>query len=86
MSAWYHYYKKTKFVVKEGSLEFSVTLFCSFAGVAVIMLMIRRLKFFGGGELGGPKKYRYVSSFLFLLLWIVYLVLSGLENYCHINV
>jgi solute carrier family 8 (sodium/calcium exchanger) len=87
MSAWYHYFNKGgKFVVEKGSLEFSVALFCSFAAVAVIMLMIRRLKVFGGGELGGPRKYRFISSFLFLLLWIAYLVLSGLENYCHINV
>lgn len=85
MSAWYHYYKKSKFVVQKGSLEFSVTIFCSFAAVAVIILMIRRLKFFGGGELGGPRKYRLISCFLFLTLWIAYLVLSGLENYCHIN-
>jgi len=48
--------------------------------------MIRRLKIFGGGELGGPTKYRLISSFLFVLLWIGYLVLSGLENYCHINI
>ena len=86
ISAWYHYYKNTKFEVQKGSLSFSVTIFCSFAGVAVILLMIRRLKCFGGGELGGPKKYRIISSCLFLSLWIAYLVLSGLENYCHINV
>jgi solute carrier family 8 (sodium/calcium exchanger) len=85
ISAWYHYYNKSKFEVETGSLTFSVTLFCSFAGVAIILLMIRRLKYFGGGELGGPMKYRIISSLLFLLLWIVYLVLSGLENYCHIS-
>ncbi|CAF0962266.1 unnamed protein product, partial [Adineta ricciae] len=85
MSAWYHYFKNTKFKVEQGSLSFSVTLFCSFAAVAVIILLIKRLKVFGGGELGGPLKYRLISSFIFLLLWIVYLVLSGLENYCHIN-
>lgn len=85
ISAWYHYWKKTKFEVEKGSLTFSVTLFCSFAAIAVILLLIRRLKMFGGGELGGPMKYRFISSLLFLLLWIVYLVLSGLENYCHIN-
>ncbi len=86
MSAWYHYFRNGKFVVEKGSLAFSVTLFCSFAAVAVTLLMIRRLKFFGGGELGGPMKYRLISSFLFVLLWIAYLVLSGLENYCHINI
>ncbi|CAF0882793.1 unnamed protein product [Adineta steineri] len=86
ISAWYHYFKQTKFEVEKGSLAFSVTLFCSFAGVAVTLLMLRRLKCFGGGELGGPLKFRLISSFLFVSLWISYLVLSGLENYCHINV
>lgn len=85
ISAWYHYFKQTQFKVEQGSLAFSVTLFCTFAAVAVVILLIRRLKFFGGGELGGPTRYRIISSSLFLLLWIAYLVLSGLENYCHIN-
>ena len=86
ISAWYHYFNRTKFTVEKGSLSFSVTLFCSFAAVAVFILMIRRLKFISGGELGGPMKYRFVSSLFFLSLWISYLVLSGLENYCHIHV
>lgn len=86
MSAWYHYFNQTRFEVTPGSLSFSVTLFCTFAAVGIVILLIRRLSIFGGGELGGPLKYRLISSFLFLLLWIVYLVLSGLENYCHINV
>ena len=85
ISAWYHYFNGTKFLVEKGSLEFSVTLFCSFAAIAVIILMIRRLKFFGGGELGGPMKFRFVSSSIFFLFWIAYLVFSGLENYCHIH-
>ncbi|CAF1651990.1 unnamed protein product, partial [Didymodactylos carnosus] len=76
MSAWYHYFKNTKFVVEKGSLSFSVTLFCSFAAVAILLLMLRRLKCFGGGELGGPFKYRVISSLLFLLLWIFYLIFS----------
>ena len=71
--------------MEKGSLSFSVTLFCSFAAVAIVLLLIRRLKYFGGGELGGPTKYRIISSLLFLSLWLVYLVLSGLENYCRIN-
>ncbi|CAF4523136.1 unnamed protein product [Rotaria socialis] len=85
MSAWYHYFHNTKFIVEKGSLSFSVTLFCSFAAVGFIMLLVRRLKCFGGGELGGPTKFRVISSLLFLSLWIAYLILSGLENYCHIQ-
>lgn len=86
ISAWYHYFHQTRFEVETGSLAFSVTLFCSFAGIAITLLMIRRLKVFGGGELGGPLKYRIISSCMFVLLWIGYLVFSGLENYCHIHV
>ncbi|CAF0787000.1 unnamed protein product [Rotaria sordida] len=86
ISAWYHYFKRTKFEVEKGSLSFSVTVFCSFAAVTVVILLIRRLKFFGGGELGGPWKYRLISSAIFISLWIAYLILSGLENYCHINI
>jgi len=52
MSTWYHYFKQTKFEVERGSIAFSVTLFCLFAAVAVTILMIRRLKYFEGGELG----------------------------------
>jgi solute carrier family 8 (sodium/calcium exchanger) len=81
----YHWFKGTPggFVVKAGSLAFSVTLFCSFALFAIALLLLRRTRWIGG-ELGGPKGYRIFTSSLFFGLWILYLILSGLESYCHI--
>ena len=58
----------------------------SFAAIAITIFMRSRLKLFGGEELGGLIKYRLILRFLFVLLWIVYLVLSGLVNYCHIDI
>lgn len=77
----YHYFNKTPFIVVPGSLAFSVTMFCSFALVAISIMMFRRSKFIGG-ELGGPAGWRYFSSFVFISLWLVYVILSSLDSYC----
>lgn len=66
------------------SLAFSVTLFCSMAVIAIIILMVRRNKAIGG-ELGGPKCAKYVTASLLFGLWIIYLVMSTLEAYKVIN-
>ena len=79
-----HTWKGTKFVVNPGSLAFSVTLFCSFGGIAITLMMFRRMKFIGG-ELGGPIKSRIFTSFIFFGLWILYLLFSSLESYCVIK-
>ena len=83
-AAIYHTYNGTKFIVIPGSLAFSVTLFCSFALLAIGLMMIRRMKFCGG-ELGGPQKSRIFTSSLFFGLWLAYLTLSSLESYCVIK-
>jgi solute carrier family 8 (sodium/calcium exchanger) len=83
-AAIYHTAKGTKFIVNPGSLAFSVTLFCSFALVAIALMMVRRMKFCGG-ELGGPPKSRLFTASLFFGLWVLYLVLSSLESYCVIK-
>ncbi|RNA39426.1 sodium calcium exchanger 1-like isoform X3, partial [Brachionus plicatilis] len=77
----YHYFNGTRFVVVPGSLAFSVTMFCSFALIAIAMMMFRRSKFIGG-ELGGPTGWRYFSSFVFISLWLAYVILSSLDSYC----
>lgn len=63
------------------SLAFSVTLFCSEAFIAIIVLVLRRNPKVGGGELGGPRKPKYLTAFFFFSLWIIYLVMSSLEAY-----
>lgn len=63
-------------------MAFSVTLFCTEAVLAIIILMIRRSKSIGsGGELGGDPCGKYFSSSLLFGLWIIYLVMSSLEAY-----
>ncbi len=63
------------------SLGFSVTLFCVEAGVAIMTLMIRRSPGVSGGELGGPKAVKTITSGLFVCLWCSYVLISAMEAY-----
>ncbi|KDR22763.1 Sodium/calcium exchanger 1, partial [Zootermopsis nevadensis] len=80
IAAIYHAIKGKKFLVQPGNLAFNVTIFCSEALVAIFILMLRRSKVVGG-ELGGPKLLKYVTSLLLISLWMVYLILATLEVY-----
>ncbi|CAL8082527.1 unnamed protein product [Calicophoron daubneyi] len=84
IAAIYHAIHGTVFLVQPGSLGFSVTVFCIFAFAAIFVILMRRRPSVGG-ELGGPKVPKLTSGLFFFLLWIVYIVLAGLENYCHIE-
>ncbi|XP_054651323.1 sodium/calcium exchanger 2b [Dunckerocampus dactyliophorus] len=72
------------FKVEPGSLAFSVTLFTIFAFISMAVLLFRRRPSIGG-ELGGPRVSRILTSLLFLGLWFLYILFSSLEAYCHIN-
>ncbi|KAK3573257.1 hypothetical protein QTP86_016311 [Hemibagrus guttatus] len=72
------------FVVHSGSLAFSLTLFCVFSVFAVLALMYRRRGNIGG-ELGGPRRHRIITTLFFIMLWFLYILLSSLEAYCHIQ-
>lgn len=61
-------------------MAFSVTIFCSGAAVAIVILLMRRSKAVGG-ELGGPPVIKYLTATALFGLWIIYLVLSTLEAY-----
>jgi solute carrier family 8 (sodium/calcium exchanger) len=65
-------------------LAFSVTIFCSGALIAIMILLVRRSKAIGG-ELGGPKVPKYITAAALFGLWIMYLVLSTLEAYGFIS-
>ncbi|TPP60649.1 Sodium/calcium exchanger 1 [Fasciola gigantica] len=84
IAAIHHAIHGTQFFVKPGSLGFSVTVFCIFALVAIMLILLRRHPAVGG-ELGGPKTIKYLSGSFFIGLWVIYIVLAGLENYCHIE-
>ncbi|XP_033833334.1 sodium/calcium exchanger 2b [Periophthalmus magnuspinnatus] len=76
--------KGKKFIVDPGSLAFSVTLFTIFAFICMAVLLFRRRPSIGG-ELGGPKVPRLLTTLLFLGLWFLYILFSSLEAYCHIS-
>lgn len=62
------------------SLAFSVTMFCSEATLVVLVLVLRRRKSIGG-ELGGPRTAKIITSIFFFSLWLFYLTVSSLEAY-----
>lgn len=66
------------------SLAFSVTLFCTEAVIAIIILLLRRNKRVGG-ELGGPPVYKYITATALFGLWLIYLLMSTLEAYGYIK-
>jgi len=73
-----------KFIVPVGSLGFSVTVFCVEALLAIAILLLRRNDPVGG-ELGGPKIFKTISSALFVFFWCFYVMISALEQYGVIN-
>lgn len=84
IAAVYWEIKGQTFHVDPGSLAFSVTLFTIFAFFTVGVLMIRRRPSIGG-ELGGPKVPKILTSLLLFGLWFLYVLFSSLEAYCHIQ-
>jgi len=68
------------FDVPVGSLGFSVTVFCVEAGLAILILVARRHPAVGG-ELGGPKIYKTISSSIFVFFWVFYVAISAMEAY-----
>ncbi|KAG9274388.1 sodium/calcium exchanger 1-like [Astyanax mexicanus] len=80
-------YWRTKgqpFLVDPGSLAFSVTLFTALCVVCVSTLLYRRRPSVAGGELGGPRTCKMLTSLAFIMLWLIYILLASLEAYCHI--
>uniref|UniRef100_A0A3Q2QPX6 Solute carrier family 8 member 1a n=1 Tax=Fundulus heteroclitus TaxID=8078 RepID=A0A3Q2QPX6_FUNHE len=84
IAAIYHYSKGQEFRVDPGTLAFSVTLFTIFAFICIAVLIYRRRPSIGG-ELGGPRIPKILTTCLFFSLWLMYIVLSSLEANCHIK-
>ncbi|XP_030073900.1 sodium/calcium exchanger 2 isoform X4 [Microcaecilia unicolor] len=72
------------FEVQTGTLAFSITLFTIFAFVSISVLLYRRRPQIGG-ELGGPRAAKLLTTVLFIGLWLLYILFSSLEAYCHIK-
>ncbi|XP_068177789.1 sodium/calcium exchanger 1-like isoform X2 [Antennarius striatus] len=84
IAAVYHRSRNQEFRVDPGTLAFSVTLFTIFAFICIAVLLYRRRPEIGG-ELGGPRGPKVLTSCLFFSLWLMYIVFSSLEAYCHIK-
>ena len=84
IAAIYHSANGGYFKVEGGSLGFSVLVFCVLAVICISIMMWRRFNKNIGAELGGPQPYKKVTSVIFALLWLVYILLSSLESYCYI--
>merc|ERR1711982_214642 len=80
MAAIYWEAQGANFVVPVGSLGFSVTVFCIEALLAILILVARRSPVVGG-ELGGPKLFKTISSSLFVFFWVFYVAISAMEAY-----
>ncbi|XP_072167708.1 sodium/calcium exchanger Calx-like [Diadema setosum] len=75
------------FAVPAGSLAFSVATYTVCAIVTIVVLMMRRyFGFFGKAELGGPTLSRYITSGILMFLWVLYVLLSSLQEYTIIKV
>ncbi|XP_072102905.1 sodium/calcium exchanger 1-like isoform X2 [Mobula birostris] len=72
------------FEVHPGNLAFSVTLYTIFAFINFGVLLYRR-KPEVGGELGGPRTAKLLTTAVFTLLWLLYIFCSSLEAYCYIT-
>ncbi|XP_042876500.1 sodium/calcium exchanger 1-like isoform X2 [Penaeus japonicus] len=80
IAAIYHNVQNRDFEVLPGNLAFSVTLFCVEAAVAIIVMMIRRHPSIGG-ELGGPRIPKIITTCFLAFLWVFYVFMSSLEAY-----
>jgi len=80
MAAVYWESQGLTFDVPVGSLGFSVTIFCIEALCAIGILLCRRHPAVGG-ELGGPKFFKTISSSIFVFFWCFYVMISALEMY-----
>ncbi|XP_069123954.1 sodium/calcium exchanger 1-like [Argopecten irradians] len=75
------------FEVPTGSLAFTVIIYTAAAILAILCLILRRnLSIFGNAELGGPKIPKYVSSIFFVILWVIYVLMSSLQATGRISV
>ncbi|KAH9610043.1 hypothetical protein KSS87_006870 [Heliosperma pusillum] len=73
----YFAYNKPLKIENATGLSFSLLVFFSTSVGCIGVLVLRRIVF--GGELGGPRVWAWVTSAFFMLLWLIFVVLSSLK-------
>jgi solute carrier family 8 (sodium/calcium exchanger) len=79
ISAMYQKKNGAVFEVPAGDLAFSVMMYLSTSIACFILLIVRRFAI--GGELGGPPASKYLSAFILVCLWLIYIIFSSLKAY-----
>uniref|UniRef100_T1JBM0 Calx-beta domain-containing protein n=1 Tax=Strigamia maritima TaxID=126957 RepID=T1JBM0_STRMM len=80
ISSIYWFRQEKEFQVDAGSLAFSVAIYTVASTLCIIVLLLRRkLNYFGKAELGGPVVPKYLCGLFCLILWLIYIILSSLQ-------
>lgn len=72
----YNRIKGQDYNTPRGALAFSVTVFMLCSSVCLCLLIVKK---FTGGELGGRGFTRWGFASIMFFLWVVYLVVSGMQ-------
>uniref|UniRef100_A0A7C9EGF0 Sodium/calcium exchanger membrane region domain-containing protein n=1 Tax=Opuntia streptacantha TaxID=393608 RepID=A0A7C9EGF0_OPUST len=70
-------YREPLRIQDAGELSFSLLMFLATSAGCIAVLVIRRLVF--GAELGGPRVWAWVTSVYFMLLWLIFVILSSIK-------
>ncbi|KZV32349.1 magnesium/proton exchanger-like [Dorcoceras hygrometricum] len=70
-------YKEPLRIENAGGLSFSLLMFFATSVGCIAVLIYRRLTL--GGELGGPRLWAWITCIYFILLWLIFVVLSSLR-------
>ncbi|XP_078176051.1 magnesium/proton exchanger [Carex rostrata] len=75
----YNYFvlREPLYIENAEGLSFSLLVFFATSAGCITVLVLRRLIF--GAELGGPRLWAWLTSAYFMLLWVVFVVLSSLR-------
>ncbi|KAF0896209.1 hypothetical protein E2562_019695 [Oryza meyeriana var. granulata] len=70
-------YQKPLYIDNAADLSFSLLVFFATSFGCITVLVLRRVIL--GAELGGPRLWAWVTSVYFMILWVVFVVLSSLR-------
>ncbi|XP_015624234.1 magnesium/proton exchanger 2 [Oryza sativa Japonica Group] len=73
----YFVYKKPLYIDNAAGLSFSLLVFFATSFGCITVLVLRRVIL--GAELGGPRMWAWATSVYFMILWVVFVVLSSLR-------
>ena len=72
--------------MEAGELGFTVLLFVVLAMTTILLLAFRRNSHSCGyAELGGPVGSKYITAFILIALWCIYIILASLQAYSVID-